>query len=110
MKKHGKIIYLVWSDIDPSVEDEWNQWINEVHVPDVVQKGGFLGARRLVMKEGDVPCKYLNIYEAMDHDTLKKYLEGPARQLRQDAAKKFGRFRGKVTRAILEEVFSFEPV
>ncbi len=58
--------------IDPSREKEFNDWFDNIHVPDVLKTTGFVSARRFVIKE---PVrgrgKYLAIYE-IDTDDIEK--------------------------------------
>jgi hypothetical protein len=99
----GKMLYMVWIDIDPAVEDEWNRWQRETHVPEVAEKGNFLSARRFVVTEGNAPGKYVNVYEAKDEETFKKYIEGPGKALREDYAKHYGK-ASKLTRIVVQEL------
>ena len=35
------ILYNVTVKVDPEVEDEWVNWMKEVHIPDVLKSGLF---------------------------------------------------------------------
>ena len=49
---------------DPSREDEYNDWYDNVHVPDVLETPGFLAATRYMIKEPQSGRrKYLAVYE-----------------------------------------------
>ena len=100
----AKALYIVWYEVDPSVEAEWNSWMNSVHVPEVVRKGGFLGARRYVVREGSA-AKHATMYEAADWDSLQTYLRGPSKAVREDYDRRFGA-KSKITRTFLEETYS----
>lgn len=107
MKEHGHVLYAVWVDIDSQVEGEWNRWLDEAHVPEVVAKGGFLGARRFIVREGTAPGKYVTIYEVKDRGTLQKYLDGPAKALREDYNSRYGA-KSRASRIVLEQLAAFE--
>lgn len=100
----ARFVYAVWYDVDPTVEAEWDKWMNSTHVPDVVDKGGFLGAKRYVLREGGV-AKHVTLYEASDYASLRRYLDGPAQALREDYLRHFGE-KTRLTRMILEESYS----
>ena len=43
----GKIIYNVTVNIDDSVHDEWLEWMQTQHIPDVMSTGYFLEKKNL---------------------------------------------------------------
>lgn len=98
------VLYSVWCDVDPGVEKEWETWMRQVHVPQVVAAGAFLGAKMYALREG-AAAKWVTIYEAKDRRALDAYLGGPAKGLREDYQKHFGD-KSKLTRMVLEETFS----
>lgn len=100
----AKILYIVWYDVDPSVEAEWDRWMSSTHVPEVVEKGNFLGAKRYVVREGS-SARFATFYQAKDLESLKVYLEGPSKALRDDYNKRFGETT-QLTRTLLEETHS----
>ena len=54
---------------DPSREEEFNNWYNNTHLPDVLSTPGFLSARRYIIKEPrNGRGKYLSIYEIATDD------------------------------------------
>jgi hypothetical protein len=64
-----KAIMAVWSDpSDPSREDEYNQWYDSTHVPDVLKVPGFVAATRYKVADTqfgpvDTPGRYIALYE-----------------------------------------------
>ncbi len=57
---------------DPDREDEFNEWYNKIHLPDVLKTPGFISARRYEAKEyRDGRGKYLAIYEIETDDIDK---------------------------------------
>ena len=103
------ILYTVWAQIDPVIEKEWAAWMDTEHIPDVVKQGKFIRASRLHVREGDTLGNYVTIYEAEHPEIVKRYLDGPAKTLREDYNKHFGT-KSKLTRIILEEVSTYENV
>ncbi|MDG6904736.1 MAG: DUF4286 family protein [Nitrososphaerota archaeon] len=101
--KRGKVLYLAWVDVEPKIEDAWNKWMNEVHVPEVLKEGRFDNARRFVIEEGEAPGKYVNMYEAKDLNTYKAYFDGPNVGIRTRYAALYGETT-KVKRTILREL------
>jgi hypothetical protein len=54
---------------DPTREDEFNNWYNNVHIPDVLKTPGFIAATRYIIRElRDGRGKYLTIYEIETDD------------------------------------------
>ena len=55
------------AEVDPAVEEEWNRWYDEVHVPEMVDCPGWLSGIRYVSEDESGKRHYIGIYE----------LEGP---------------------------------
>jgi hypothetical protein len=68
MAKKGNGIFLVYTDIDPKFEDEFNAWYNTEHLPDLLSLPGFLDAARYVAYKGTP--KYLAVYELANVDAF----------------------------------------
>ena len=85
-KTRGTGLLMVWADIDPEFETEFNHWYDEEHIPRMLQIPGFLSAGRYFAVKGGP--KYLTIYELEDHNVLRssayldsqKYQPSTARQ------------------------------
>jgi hypothetical protein len=69
VKKEPRIILIVQTDIDPEMEEEFNRWYEEEHIPLLLQVPGVLSARRGVSQEGSP--KYFSIYEHENIDVQK---------------------------------------
>ena len=81
----GKPAFLmVWMNAPESKEAEWNEWINQVHVPARLKIPEFLFARRYSGIEGD--HKYFHLYGLADANVLnsKPYLELREKEHSQD--------------------------
>jgi hypothetical protein len=60
---------MVWTDIDPEFEAEFNRWYGDEQIPRLLQVPGFLCAGRYSAVKGGP--KYLAVYELEDHDVLR---------------------------------------
>jgi hypothetical protein len=60
----GNGLLVVWIDIAPGAEGEFNEWYNVDHVPALVGVPGVYSARRYVALEGNP--KYLAVYAMND--------------------------------------------
>jgi hypothetical protein len=69
MAKKGRGIFLVYTDVDPKYEEEFNAWYNTEHLPDLLSLPGFLEAARYVAYKGGP--KYLAVYELESAEALK---------------------------------------
>ncbi len=73
---HPGFIYQVMIDCAPELEDEFNTWYNEVHMP-LVMKGGMLKAAIRYKVTDAVEtgvAKYTTICEFDDRETFEKWL------------------------------------
>jgi hypothetical protein len=60
----GKWLSLVESNCDPQREDEFNDWCEQVQVPESLKAPGYVSARRLRIRElRDGRGKYLTVHE-----------------------------------------------
>jgi len=62
-------LLLVMADIDPAIEDDFNQWYEQEHLAERMAIPGFLRARRFTVMEGSP--KYLALYDLESPDFLK---------------------------------------
>ena len=60
-KKKGTALLMVWTDVPADKEEEFNQWYNEEHIPDLLAIPGFLDAGRYIAISGGP--RYLACYE-----------------------------------------------
>ena len=70
MAKKGRGILLVYSDIDPQYEEEYNAWYDTQHLPDLLAWPGFLDAARYVAVKGGP--KYLAAYELESPEVIQR--------------------------------------
>lgn len=98
------IIYSVTITIEASIESEWLDWMNRVHVPDVLRTGCFSECRtyKVLGSEGDDPI-YVLQYQCRSIEEYHRYRDNFAPALQKEHSDRFsGRFRG--SRQILEEI------
>jgi len=77
----GAGFLLLWNDIEPAVEPEYNLWHSGEHVPQRVNVPGILAGRRYA-RTGDGTQRYLTIYELESTAVLSSapylaLMEGP---------------------------------
>lgn len=61
-------LLLVMADIDPAIEDDFNRWYEQEHLPERMAIPGFLRARRYTAIEG--APKYLALYDLEPPEAL----------------------------------------
>jgi len=55
-KKKGSALLMVWADVPPDKEQEFNRWYNEEHLAERLAVPGFLsGARYEAVKRAEAP-------------------------------------------------------
>ena len=84
-------INIVETDcVDSSREEEFNDWYDNIHLPDVFQSPGFISATRCVIAEQrEGRGKYLTIYE-IETDDIDKTMA--LRRSRREEEKQRGRY------------------
>jgi hypothetical protein len=98
------IIYSVTIAIQASVESEWINWMNKIHVPDVLKTGCFSECRinKVLGSETEEPT-YVLQYDCELIEDYHRYRDSFAPALQKDHTDRFaGRFRA--SRQLLEEV------
>lgn len=68
------VLYIVKATITLDREEEFNDWYNKVHIPDVLKFPGILSARRYKAIMGEDRWQYLACYEFESEDALQAYL------------------------------------
>lgn len=103
------ILYNVTITVDAEVEPQWLQWMQEVHIPDVLRTGCFEEARLLRLLHMDEPgqCTYAVQYRCRDLRDLARYEENYADRLRREHTEKF-KDKFVAFRTVLEERASFD--
>ncbi len=85
-------IYNVTINIEESEHDRWLQWMQETHIPDMLQTGKFLEAKmcRVMVEEELGGITYSIQYSTRDKETLERYYAEDADSLRKDGMERFG--------------------
>jgi hypothetical protein len=68
-KTRGTGLLMLWTDVDPAHEAEFNRWYNEEHIKHLLGVPGFLNGGRYVAVKGGP--KYLAMYELEDPNVLR---------------------------------------
>jgi len=86
------IIYNVTINIEESVHDEWLNWMQEKHIPEVLATGKFSSARmvRVLVTEEMGGLTYATQYTTDSKATLEKYYQEDAPRLREKGSRLFG--------------------
>lgn len=70
-----KFIMASLVNASPDADAAFNQWHSEVHLPEIVENGGFISARRLRLVDDLIPgqpsYRYLILYEGECADPAK---------------------------------------
>ncbi len=85
-KTRGTGLLMLWCDVDPQNEAEFNRWYDEEHIEHLLSVPGFLNAGRYVAVKGGP--KYLAMYELEEANVLRtsafldavRYTPSPWRQ------------------------------
>ncbi|HEV2054206.1 MAG TPA: hypothetical protein VGV06_03420, partial [Methylomirabilota bacterium] len=68
-KTRGTGLLMLWTDVDPEHEVEFNRWYNEEHIQHLLKVPGFLSAGRYAALSGGP--KYLAMYELEEPSVLR---------------------------------------
>jgi hypothetical protein len=68
-KTRGTGLLMLWTDVDPESETEFNRWYDEEHIQRLLAIPGFLNAGRYVALKGGP--RYLAMYELEDASVLR---------------------------------------
>lgn len=79
------VIYEVNATVERELVPEYERFMRDVHVPDVLATGSF--TRAAILKAGE--NRYRIVYEVEDEATLQRYLDERAPALRADFARHF---------------------
>lgn len=80
------IIYEITATVRADLIEQYEKYMRETHIPDLLATGFFSGAR--IMRSGE--NRYRIGYEAPDQKALDAYLDAEAARLRADFLAHFG--------------------
>jgi hypothetical protein len=97
-------IYNVTVNIDEEAQDEWLQWMRQVHIPDVMKSGCFVSSRILkVLHVNDTGSTYSIQYSFNEMADIERYMEKFAKRLQDEHRARYGE-RYTAFRTVLEEI------
>ena len=102
------IVYSVTVTIDPLIEQDWTNWMNEVHIPDVMATGYFSEAhlQRMVEPAPEMGLTYNVQYLCENMEKFHEYQEKAAPALQKDHTERY-KDRFVAFRTILERKNSY---
>ncbi len=103
-----RVAYQVTIEVDPDVEQAWNEWHSAEHVRDILLMPGFLGATKYRDESPafDGWVRYVCRFELESREALTGYLASSA-PLREEHQRRYGETT-RVSRQILVEVGTYE--
>ena len=86
------IIYNVTTNIHETVHQQWLEWMQQKHIPEILALGKFSSARlvKVLVEEEMGGITYSVQYVTDSKATLEKYYQEDAPRLRQEAIQLFG--------------------
>lgn len=86
------IIYNVTIKVDATIADQWLKWLQEEHIPDVLQTGCFSGYKvvRLLEVDDTEGPTYAIQYNAESKADYNRYIQLHAVALRDKSYQKWG--------------------
>lgn len=103
------MFYLVRVDIDADIADDWQEWMKDVHLPDVVETGCFKRAWITRRPEADERGRrsYRMVYLAESREDFQRYQNEYADELQNEHTERYaGMF--DASRELLDVVDEFE--
>ena len=91
MSTPARILYNVTVKIDRAVHDEWLDWMQRVHIPDVMATGLFLEYKicRLLHTEDEDGITYAIQYLCPDMAALQRYQREHAPRLQEEHSRRY---------------------
>jgi hypothetical protein len=86
------ILYNVTTNIHESVHDQWLQWMQNKHIPELLATGKFSSARlvRVLVEEEMGGLTYAVQYTTDSKETLQRYYNEDAPRFRAEGLSLFG--------------------
>lgn len=97
-------VYSVRVTIKKEIEKEWSDWMNNVHINDVIQTGFFTRAefqKLIIPNNSELESTYQINYSFDSIDSYQKYLETEAPRLQNGHSEKFPN-KFKISRAVYQ--------
>ena len=86
------ILYNVTVSLTPEIEEEWLQWIQDEHIPEVLATQKFESAHlvKIYDEHQNATGSYAVQYKVTNQAQLTAYLKNDAERLRQKIQERFG--------------------
>ncbi len=86
------LIYNVTTHVEPSIETQWIDWMNNTHMPEMMATGKFIKILllKVVTEDSSKGRSYAAQYHCKNRSAFDAYLKEDATLLRKNAVKKFG--------------------
>lgn len=86
------IIYNVTTNIHESVHEQWLNWMQQKHIPEILATGKFSSARivKVLIEEEMGGTTYSVQYTTDSKETLEKYYQEDAPAFREEGQRLFG--------------------
>lgn len=87
-------IYNVTITLEPEIETHWLEWMQQVHIPEMIQTGKFSGAlmTRVITDQDLGGPTYSVQYRCKSKEILQDYYREDAEKLRARSARFAGKF------------------
>jgi hypothetical protein len=103
----NEVFYNVTVSLDPSIEQDWLQWMKEQHIPDVLATGMFLQSKILRVRGFEENgATYAIQYRLASLGDLDKYQSEFAPALQADHLNRYGE-KAIAFRTVLEIIEEF---
>jgi tellurite resistance protein len=87
------MLYIVTVRIDADIADEWQAWMQDVHVPDVMDTGCFATAAMVRCEDEDTQSRraYRIVYRAHSEGAFQRYQDEFAEPLQAEHTERYER-------------------
>jgi hypothetical protein len=104
-----KWLLLVYhNSADPSREEEFNNWYDNIHVPDTMETQGFLWGNRYVNADPQgTPSKFLAAYEIESDDIDKTMASLRENMARKQQEGRYSELMVRVSRGLYKQISCF---
>ncbi len=85
-------IYNVTTNVDESIQNEWMEWMQNTHIPSVLNTGKFTGAKicRVMINEEMGGATFSVQFTAESIDAINSFTKNEGIQIENEAFIKFG--------------------
>ena len=101
------VIWIVAMDFDdPEREEEFNEWYNSIHVPDVLSAPGVVGADRYIATgPSQGLTRYIAIYEFESEEAVKKAMSSKEMSSAiRDYTMRWGKYSSNLSTVIYKRI------